>query len=420
MAGNANSGRRAPAVPEDRREAIKAALKAQDITDGEYIRRAFEQEGVDRVDIEKFLAGSWARVEKIDSISAGFDPTLFESYLETKHGPGRYRLHVFSRSEFVTARTLTPIGDFVKAEAEQARNATAVATTNGNPSSPLAEIQHTLKQRIEMDNVLAVKRKLEAEEKQATTQAELAPIKIMSEMVGTMVTMMQALAAAPKQDSALATLLPILTGMMTSMQTQMIEVMRLATTRPEGGGGLGTTARTLLTLVKDFREAFGGDLGQVLAGGGTDWSKIVEVAAPVAQELIATARAVRGAPPADPAAAGPKAVTAGQGGPDVPQGKTLEQILAEKKDQIDVVVDALRTADFDTVFGVLAIDPVLAEMVLARLNPKMNGVALAIVLKQFDPRFDGLRAELTAFLKWLDDKQAQDRAAAAGAEPGPA
>jgi hypothetical protein len=250
----------------------------------------------------------------------------------------------------------------------------------------------------------------------ARTNRELAPQRMFIELVTKVLEKAGTPAAPPASSPERDRMIDFLTKELEATRAEM----RQARPAASGDGIQGLTALT--ATVKGVMEA--GELLGMKRGGSPAaataaslWSPdsvktMLEGFAPVAGRIMdlvdykLSGGALR-APGGADVKPSPEAAALQQRA--IEQARAAEQAMRE---QVDFLLEALRTQDFATVYWMLTNAFVREDgEPLVAIDPDVNPLAYVLKLKPIAPKINELRSEVALFLKWVGERRAEEAAA---------
>jgi len=279
----------------------------------------------------------------------------------------------------------------------EARDETAV--TAGQTMRDLASHLKASLSTAQLSNLMA-------DLEMARTNRELAPVRVMVDMMQKMVDKVGA--PNPGNDR----LVELLIGNLAEVRAELRETRQAATPAPASTNAVSklgedikafTAAADLLGL----RKTDGAGAGAAPSSLWTPdaFKTALEAAAPIVGRFADLIEARMGV--TRPAAAAPTAPgrTAMGQTPQIPA-----EVDAAVKEQLDFFLEALRSRDFPTVRWMLEntfVDPLGAPIV--QIDPDVNPIAYVLKLKPLAPKIDELRGEVKAFLDWIREGRAAEK-----------
>jgi hypothetical protein len=297
-----------------------------------------------------------------------------------------------------------------------AANANGHAAAAGDGTAVTAEqVLRDLTKHLQANLTMSQLTGMQADLEAARTNRELAPQKLLLETITALIT--KAGAPVPSNDR-------IVDLLMQQLQTLQAELRDMRTAAMNAGKPATTSGVT--EIAENFKALAGAAelIGFSRAPAGRDrsgsfWTPdtvkgIVDSAAPVlgrGLDLVQRVIESKLAGAAVPALSAP-------GGPTVAKEPGKIELPPEFRENVDFLLQALRSRDFKTVAWMLEnvfVNPLTGEPVVP-IDPDVNPLAYVFKIRPFAPQINDLRAELVDFLAWVK----APRAAAEAAPPAEA
>jgi len=408
-------------------EQILASLRPErDITAGEFMKRAFTFPQIDRIMVQKYAAGTWNFAEHVETMSAGFEPDQIEAYLRERYGPWRFRLMAIANGESI-CQMLLNLDGWQDSEAKAALSLPQKPSLgpNARPVSgaAMSDLMKAANERIEIENATRLLRGLDQQQVQQKTETDMAPMKMMADMmVSTMAMMKEALTLRPAtgpQNDPLATYL-----------MEEIRFLREQATKPEKERDVGALTRTIESIDTLLQKALNTNLADVISGAGkaepaSGWAGVVSgilegvkphlaeivgfLQARQAQQLPRYARPAAvipfpapGAPPTQPL----QDATPRTNGPTPPaEEAVMPSLNPAYVEVLTMLKDALRSKNWRVVDAVLMNPPLRGQI---NLDPEVPAKLYAAQLATVDPEFKALEPEIGEYLKHMAESMTDD------------
>lgn len=400
-------------------ESILATLKPErDLTAGEFMKRAFTFPQIDRIMVQKYAAGTWNFAEHLDSMTSGFDPLAIEAYLGAKYGAWRFRLMAVANGEVICHHVLNLDGWQVNEERSAANLPSKTVLTPGvrpvNGAS-LGDLMRSAQERVEIENATRLLRGLEKQEVQTRVETDMAPMKMMAEMMASAMAMMKE-AITLRAPAAVSTPDPL-----TAYLLEEVRFLREQSTKPERERDVGALTKTVESIDAILQKALGTNLAEVIGGAKppeqSGWagvvSGVIEGVKPHLGEIMGF---LQRQAPAGPRYPRPATVTQFPA-PDAsrqpvlqvatpPPSSTPEEGAMPKLDPvyvevINILIDALRSKNWDAVDAAVMNPPLRGQIIL---NPNVSAKQYAVQLSVVDPRFRELEPEIGEYLKHMAEQ----------------
>ena len=375
----------------DRRTDAKQTLQGPDLSPGKFIELCWAIPEIEKVDIYRVKNTGTSKLEQF--FQRDYPPDDVESFLLHTLGAGRYQLSPKSGPDgrYVISRTWG-MGEY---KDEPVAPAVAIPKETVAPASAsidTAQINKAIMDEIKSMGFLHEWQQTIQSSKDAQATREMKPMEIMANML-------TALIAAKKDSGDDATTRLVLEEMRDLKRK--IEALEKRPAVPASSNDVGDIAGQIQKII-----SVAGVLGLTKVEGGVaavpqeSWSdglaKIIKEAAPFIKDVLDVVKERVALGPAS----NPTAVPA-LGTGDKPMA--LAQLSEEDKEQVGVLVGALESRDFETVYYVVA------SYFGIPVNPKVSPAAYMPSLKKLDPRFGPLQSHVTEFLKWLGERQAAEK-----------
>lgn len=393
-------------IPKDRWQEIYLALGDSSLSPQRFVDLAFTFPEIHSVDLYKFNPGSYTP-SALSAIKPGFETSTLQDHILSNWGPGRYSFKANINGYWVAQRQF-PFGDFDEGRIKGgARPATSESASQElDPKQMMKEMLEEMKQEVALGNLTT----LRADQEQSRLNRLMLPMQMMTAL-------MDKMGQRPPEDGTAAKLYEKLLDQMRDEVKTLREDLRAVRTAPippaESDIKRFTdqvqAVTTLAAQLGMARVAEAAGAAPASVWTPADVKSVIDGASPILAPLFVALGRIIDAKATQVISQG-ASLSTGTSSAAAVTGGTMPQppeFPPEVKDSIGIMLESLRTRDFETVLWVLEnvfVNPDGSPII--EPNPKINPLALVVRLRMLAPEFDGLRAEVADFLKFVAEREA--------------